>query len=233
MSEHVEVADDVLRSFYERWQRLEDEKQAISDDLKNLFAEAKGSGFDTKAMRAVFRDMTKDTAERQEAEAIYDLYWTSLSRGTRAYTREGKTSRAKTSEDNGRTSAAMGAPMTGEASRVDAGRTASATSEITDVTAGETALNSNPQPTSSPEAETPVPTILPAEAATGAEPSPSAPVDDFEPPAFLRKPERNERCQQPASCKFATHPQKITCSDCSTAWAISQRKAAAKEGAAA
>ena len=94
-------------------------------------------------------------------------------------------------------------------------------------------FNSNPQPTSSPEAETPVPTTLPAEAATGAESSPSAPVDDFEPPAFLRKPERNERCMQPTSCKFATHPQKITCSDCSTAWAISQRKAAAKEGAAA
>lgn len=207
MSEHVEVADDMLRSFYERWQRLEEEKSTISDDLKNLFAEAKGSGFDTKAMRAVFRDMTRDVAERQEAEAIYDLYWTSLTRGTRAYTREDQKSEANPQ-----------GPKPEPAAR----------------SADESAaLNPNPQPTSSPVAETPVPTILPAEAATGAEPSPSAPVDDFEPPAFLRKPEPNQRCMRPASCKFATHPQKITCSDCSTAWAISQRKAATKEGAAA
>lgn len=79
-SETVSVADDHLRSFYERWQRLEEEKQAISDDLKELFAEAKGNGFDTKAMRAVFRDMGKDSAERDEAEAIYDLYWSSLNK---------------------------------------------------------------------------------------------------------------------------------------------------------
>lgn len=78
-----EVADDMLRSFFERWQRLEEEKAAISDDLREMFAEAKGNGFDTKAMRAVFRDMTKDSTDREEAEAIYDLYWSSLN-GLRA-----------------------------------------------------------------------------------------------------------------------------------------------------
>ncbi|RUV65202.1 MAG: DUF2312 domain-containing protein [Mesorhizobium sp.] len=67
-----------LRAFFERWQRLEEEKQTISDDLKEMFAEAKGTGFDTKAMRAVFRDKMKDQAELQENEAIYDLYWTAL-----------------------------------------------------------------------------------------------------------------------------------------------------------
>ncbi|MES0207899.1 DUF2312 domain-containing protein [Mesorhizobium sp. M0028] len=67
-----------LRAFFERWQRLEEEKSTISEDLKEMFAEAKGTGFDTKAMRAVFRDKMKDQAELMETEAIYDLYWTAL-----------------------------------------------------------------------------------------------------------------------------------------------------------
>lgn len=72
------VAAGQLRAIYERWLRLEEEKAALSDDSKELFAEAKANGFDTKAMRAVFRDMTKDQAEKQEQEAIYDLYWSAL-----------------------------------------------------------------------------------------------------------------------------------------------------------
>lgn len=69
-------------SFFRRWSELEDRKQEISDDSKELFAEAKGGGYDTKAMRAVFRDMraeqTGDKAKREEEEAIYDLYWSAL-----------------------------------------------------------------------------------------------------------------------------------------------------------
>lgn len=72
------VAQDQIVSFFERWRRLEEEKRAISNDLKEMFAEAKGLGFDTKVMRSVFRDKTKDHAERQEFEAIYDLYWSAL-----------------------------------------------------------------------------------------------------------------------------------------------------------
>lgn len=74
----ISVSDDMLRSFFQRWQRLEEEKQTISDDLKELFAEAKGQGFDTKAMRAVFREEVGDRAERQEFDAICDLYRASL-----------------------------------------------------------------------------------------------------------------------------------------------------------
>lgn len=76
MSDTVAAAQ--LRSFFERWQRLEEEKKTLSDDLKEMFAEAKSTGFDTKAMRAVFRDMLADSAEREEEEAIYDLYWGAL-----------------------------------------------------------------------------------------------------------------------------------------------------------
>ena len=76
------VADDQLRAFFERWQRLEDEKSATSEGLKELFAEAKGEGFDTKVLRKVFRDKIADAADRAEFEAVYDMYWASLS-GTR------------------------------------------------------------------------------------------------------------------------------------------------------
>lgn len=73
------VADDILRSGFERWQRLEGEKQAISDDLKELFAELKGQGFDGKALRAAFRTVAKiDDADVQEHNAVVDLYVNSL-----------------------------------------------------------------------------------------------------------------------------------------------------------
>lgn len=67
-----------LRSFFQRWQRLEEEKKAVADDLKALFAEMKGVGFDTKAARAVFRDGNKDHGEVAEKQAMYDLYWNAL-----------------------------------------------------------------------------------------------------------------------------------------------------------
>lgn len=73
------IADDILRNGYERWQRLEGEKQAISDDLKELFGELKGQGFDGKALRAAFRMVAKagDVAV-EEHNAMVDLYVDSL-----------------------------------------------------------------------------------------------------------------------------------------------------------
>lgn len=73
------IADDLLRSGFERWQRLEGEKQAISEDLKELFAELKGQGLDSKALRAAFRTVAKagDVAV-EEHNAMVDLYVGSL-----------------------------------------------------------------------------------------------------------------------------------------------------------
>jgi uncharacterized protein (UPF0335 family) len=68
------VAGTQLRSFIERIERLEEEKKTISDDIRDVYAEAKGNGFDTKVMRQVIRIRKKDAAERQEEEAILDLY---------------------------------------------------------------------------------------------------------------------------------------------------------------
>ena len=72
------VASGQLRSFIERIERLEEEKKTIADDIKEVFAEAKGTGFDTKAMRTLIRLRKKDQAERQEEEAILDLYMAAL-----------------------------------------------------------------------------------------------------------------------------------------------------------
>jgi len=84
------VAEDMLLSYFERWERLEGEKDAISADLRELFAEMKGHGFDTKVARKVFRDKQADSTERAEFEAVYDLYWSALSgpRAGRARIRE-------------------------------------------------------------------------------------------------------------------------------------------------
>jgi uncharacterized protein (UPF0335 family) len=68
------AASKQLKSFVERIERLEEEKKGIADDIRDVFAEAKGQGFDTKIMRQVIRIRKKDTAERQEEEALLDLY---------------------------------------------------------------------------------------------------------------------------------------------------------------
>ena len=72
------VAAGQLRAFIERIERLEEEKQTIADDIKEVFAEAKGTGFDTKAIRTIIRLRKKDANERQEEEAILDLYKAAL-----------------------------------------------------------------------------------------------------------------------------------------------------------
>ena len=72
------VAAGQLRSFIERIERLEEEKKGISDEIRDVFAEAKGNGFDTKVMRQVIRLRKKEPAERQEEEAILDLYMHAL-----------------------------------------------------------------------------------------------------------------------------------------------------------
>lgn len=72
------VAAGQLRAFIERVERLDEEKKTIADDIKEVFGEAKGTGFDVKAMRAIIRLRKKDQAERQEEEAILDLYKAAL-----------------------------------------------------------------------------------------------------------------------------------------------------------
>ncbi len=72
------VAAGQLRSLIERIERLAEEKQTIADDIKDIYAEAKGNGFDTKAIRTIIRLRKKDQAEREEEETILDLYKAAL-----------------------------------------------------------------------------------------------------------------------------------------------------------
>lgn len=68
------IAAGQLRAFIERVERLEEEAKTIRDDIKEVYAEAKGTGFDTKILRVLIRLRKMDQAERQEQEAILDLY---------------------------------------------------------------------------------------------------------------------------------------------------------------
>jgi uncharacterized protein (UPF0335 family) len=72
------IAAGQLKSFIERIERLDEEKKGIADDIRDVFAEAKGQGFDTKVMRKVIALRKKDAAERQEEEALLDLYMHAL-----------------------------------------------------------------------------------------------------------------------------------------------------------
>jgi uncharacterized protein (UPF0335 family) len=71
-------AKEHLRSFVERIERLEEEKKALADDIREIYSEAKGTGFDTKVMRQVVRLRKMESADRQEQEAMLDLYLSAL-----------------------------------------------------------------------------------------------------------------------------------------------------------
>lgn len=64
-----------LRQLVAKIERLEEEKKGLSDDLKEVYAEAKAIGFDTKAIRRLIRERKKDRAEREEEQLVFDTYW--------------------------------------------------------------------------------------------------------------------------------------------------------------
>ena len=71
---HNGIAGDHLRSFIERIERLEEEKAVLVTDIREVYAEAKGQGFDAKIMRAIVRERRLETQERHEREEMLDLY---------------------------------------------------------------------------------------------------------------------------------------------------------------
>ena len=73
-----EVDAGHLRAFIERIERLEEEKKALSDDIKDVYAEAKGNGFDVKIMRRIVALRKQDADKRREEEEILDLYMHAL-----------------------------------------------------------------------------------------------------------------------------------------------------------
>ncbi len=72
------VAVDQLKSIIARVEKLEEEKTAIADDIKDVFAEAKGNGFDVKAIRQIIKIRKMDAQEREEEETVLDTYMRAL-----------------------------------------------------------------------------------------------------------------------------------------------------------
>jgi len=72
------VAAEELKQFVERIERLEEDKAGISDDIREVFAELKGRGFDPKIVRRIVKIRKQDAAERQEEEALLELYMDAL-----------------------------------------------------------------------------------------------------------------------------------------------------------
>lgn len=74
MNDVAGVAGDRLRAFIERVERLEEEKAALSEDIKEVYSEAKGTGFDIKIMRQIIRLRKMEEGDRSEMEEILDVY---------------------------------------------------------------------------------------------------------------------------------------------------------------
>ncbi len=74
----LSFAKDQLKAIVERIEKLEEEKKAISDDIRDVYAEAKGNGFDTKALRAIIRLRKIEPTEREEQDLILETYMHAL-----------------------------------------------------------------------------------------------------------------------------------------------------------
>ncbi len=72
------VSAEQLRLFIERIERLEEDRKGVADDIKDVYAEAKGTGFDTRTMRSIVRLRAMEKAARQEQEALLETYKTAL-----------------------------------------------------------------------------------------------------------------------------------------------------------
>ena len=75
---HNSVDAGHLRAFVERLEKLEEEKRAIADDIKEVYSEAKGTGFDVKALRKLIAMRRQDKDKRREEEAMLEIYLSAL-----------------------------------------------------------------------------------------------------------------------------------------------------------
>ena len=77
-TEPERFAKDQLKAFIERIEKLEEEKKAITDDIRDVYAEAKGNGYDVKALRQIVKLRKLEPSEREEQEAIVETYMNAL-----------------------------------------------------------------------------------------------------------------------------------------------------------
>jgi len=76
--EKTAITQGQLRSIIERIERLEEEKKEIADDIKEVYGETKANGFDNKTVRKIIAYRKKDKTQREEEEAMFELYWSAL-----------------------------------------------------------------------------------------------------------------------------------------------------------
>jgi uncharacterized protein (UPF0335 family) len=81
MATTANFAKGQLKALVERIEKLEEEKKALAEDVREVYGEAKGAGFDVKALRTVVRMRMQDSEERKEQEALVDLYRDALGLG--------------------------------------------------------------------------------------------------------------------------------------------------------
>ncbi|WP_102867627.1 DUF2312 domain-containing protein [Pseudovibrio exalbescens] len=81
MTEVSGIAADQLRAFVERVERLDEEITSFNDDKKAVYAEAKSNGFCVKTLKKIIQERRKKPQEREEQEALFDLYWHALQGG--------------------------------------------------------------------------------------------------------------------------------------------------------
>ena len=75
---HNSISKDQLRSIIERIEQREEEKKVVADDIKDIYSEAKGNGYDVKALRTIVRMRKQDAGERAEQDAILETYMNAL-----------------------------------------------------------------------------------------------------------------------------------------------------------
>lgn len=75
---HNSVAANQIKSIVERIENLESEKKALADDIKDVYGEARGNGFDTKVLRKIVAMRKRDAQDRKEEEAVMELYLQAL-----------------------------------------------------------------------------------------------------------------------------------------------------------
>jgi uncharacterized protein (UPF0335 family) len=74
----TKFAEEQLRSIIERIERLEEEKKVIAEDIRDIYAESKGNGYDVKALRTIVRMRKQDPHDRQQAETVLETYMHAL-----------------------------------------------------------------------------------------------------------------------------------------------------------
>lgn len=230
----MEVAQDQLKSIVQRVERLELEIADLNADKSEIYKEARSFGFDVKAIKKVVSQRKLDTNKREEQDFVFETYWNAVHglELVHAHARENieefDAETGEILEANPHSSAASPSLETAVVNLPDAAT--DETSRNTGLVANQPeqanetherpSTNDEPSPEAGPQAE-----ASPAGTGTGTLADREGRHDGEAASAVL--PTINERCRNPSGCKFSTHPNKITCSTCASAWLESKKREAA------